>query len=100
MKNVAIPIDVLRSGNQAEIEKYGPQRLDAEEASQLSKDRADSQKYVDREKYRDDRAGEYPSLADQLDALWKGGEQEQQMRDKIMSVKEKYPKPEIDKNEL
>lgn len=39
------------------------------------------------------RAREYPKLADQLDALWKGGEALEQMKTQIMAIKEKYPKP-------
>ncbi len=39
------------------------------------------------------RADEYPSLADQLDAIWKGGADMEQMRDRIMGVKALYPKP-------
>jgi hypothetical protein len=39
------------------------------------------------------RRAEYPSLADQLDALWKGGEAAAAMTAKIAEVKAKYPKP-------
>lgn len=42
------------------------------------------------------RAREYPSLRDQMDALWKGGEAEDEMRRKIMAVKARHPKPEED----
>lgn len=35
----------------------------------------------------------YPSLADQLDAYWKGGPAIKDMREKIKEVKAKYPKP-------
>lgn len=38
------------------------------------------------------RAAEYPPIAEQLDALWKGGEAAEEMRIVIMAVKEKYPK--------
>lgn len=40
------------------------------------------------------RAREYPKLADQLDALWKGDDALEEMRAKVMAVKLKYPKPE------
>jgi hypothetical protein len=43
--------------------------------------------------YRFKRATEYPSIGDQLDALWKGGEALDEMSAKIQAVKEKYPKP-------
>jgi hypothetical protein len=39
------------------------------------------------------RRAEYPSLADQLDAMWKGGEAAAEMTAKIAEVKAKYPKP-------
>lgn len=39
------------------------------------------------------RRAEYPSLADQLDALWKGGEAAAEMTAKIAEIKAKYPKP-------
>ena len=38
------------------------------------------------------RRVEYPSLADQLDAMWKGGEAVTAMTAKIAEVKVKYPK--------
>jgi hypothetical protein len=38
------------------------------------------------------RRVEYPSLADQLDAMWKGGEAATAMTAKIAEVKAKYPK--------
>jgi hypothetical protein len=44
-------------------------------------------------KYRSERAIEYPSIGDQLDALWKGGDAAAEMLAKIQAVKTKYPKP-------
>lgn len=38
------------------------------------------------------RRREYPPIGDQLDALWKGGEEAEEMLDKIQAVKDKYPK--------
>jgi hypothetical protein len=40
------------------------------------------------------RRNEYPPIADQLDALWKGGEAAAEMLAKVQAVKAKYPKPE------
>jgi hypothetical protein len=40
------------------------------------------------------RAPEYPSIGDQLDALWKGGDAAAEMLTKVQAVKNKYPKPE------
>lgn len=46
-----------------------------------------------REAYKERRAKEYPSVGDQLDALWKGGKEADDMRVRIQAVKDKYPKP-------
>lgn len=43
--------------------------------------------------YRDLRRPEYPSIGDQLDALWKGGQAAADMLAQIEAVKAKYPKP-------
>jgi hypothetical protein len=39
------------------------------------------------------RRAEYPTLAEQLGAVWKGGDAAAQMAAKIQAVKDKYPKP-------
>lgn len=39
------------------------------------------------------RRAEYPALGDQIDALWKGGTAMNDMFDRILAVKQKYPKP-------
>jgi hypothetical protein len=39
------------------------------------------------------RRNSYPQIADQLDALWKGGDAANEMRARVLAVKEKYPKP-------
>jgi hypothetical protein len=39
------------------------------------------------------RRAEYPPLAEQLDAMWKGGQAQAEMLAKITEVKTKYPKP-------
>ena len=44
--------------------------------------------------YKNNRLAEYPSIGDQLDALWKGGEAADEMLAKVQAVKAKYPKPE------
>ena len=38
------------------------------------------------------RRAEYPTIGDQLDALWKGGEAQANMFDAIVAIKNKYPK--------
>ena len=42
--------------------------------------------------YAQKRVEEYPPIGDQLDALWKGGDAQTEMRAKVMAVKAKYPK--------
>ena len=43
-------------------------------------------------KYQENRAAEYPSVGDQLDALFKAGVFPSDMADKIQAIKDKYPK--------
>lgn len=43
--------------------------------------------------YRRLRSHEYPGLADQLDAFWKGGAEADAMRERVLAVKAKYPRP-------
>lgn len=44
--------------------------------------------------YREYRKGEYPSIGDQLDALYHAGVFPPEMAAKIAAVKESFPKPE------
>jgi hypothetical protein len=39
------------------------------------------------------RYAAYPPIRDQLDALWKGGTEADDMRLLVQSVKDRYPKP-------
>ena len=39
------------------------------------------------------RKNAYPNIADQLDAIWKGGEDLELMKSKVLAVKTKNPKP-------
>jgi hypothetical protein len=39
------------------------------------------------------RRAEYPSLAEQMGAMWKGGDAATEMAAKVQAVKDKYPKP-------
>ena len=45
--------------------------------------------------YRRLREKAYPSIGDQLDALWKGGQDAADMKALIDAVKADYPKPEV-----
>jgi hypothetical protein len=42
--------------------------------------------------YARNRVAEYPSIGDQLDALWKGGDAAAEMLSQVQAVKAKYPK--------
>lgn len=50
--------------------------------------------YVLSTDYRKLRAAEYPSIGDQLDALFKAGVFPEEMANLITEIKNKYPKPE------
>ena len=45
-------------------------------------------------KYQRQRAPEYPSITDQLDALFHAGVFPPEMAEQIQAIKDKYPKPE------
>jgi len=47
--------------------------------------------YVDANKYKEQRAAEYPSIPDQLDTLYHSGLDA--WKAEIKTVKDKYPKP-------
>jgi hypothetical protein len=50
------------------------------------------EEYVASKEYIAKRQEEYPSIGDQLDALWKGGDAAAEMLAKVQAVKNKYPK--------
>lgn len=52
----------------------------------------DNVQLADLRDYREKRAAEYPPIGDQLDAIWKGGADAEVMRQKIIEIKQKYPK--------
>jgi hypothetical protein len=43
--------------------------------------------------YRALRLKDYPAISEQLDAVWKGGSDLEKMREQVLAVKAKYPKP-------
>ena len=67
---------------------------DAFDASgnQVNYDETAVQAYIDAHSYIAKRQSEYPTIGDQLDALWKGGDAQTEMLAKVMAVKAKYPK--------
>jgi len=48
---------------------------------------------ADNPDYYANRRAEYPTIADQMDAFWKGGDAATAMAAQITAVKLKYPKP-------
>ena len=52
-----------------------------------------TQEILGRLTYAQKRQLEYPSIGDQLDAIWKGGTDAEVMKAFIQQVKAKYPKP-------
>ena len=60
--------------------------------SPVTYDEAAVQAYIDAHSYIAKRQSEYPTIGDQLDALWKGGDAQTEMLAKVMAVKAKYPK--------
>ena len=64
------------------------------QGNQVAIDEALVNAWVDPDTYKYNRVAEYPSIGDQLDALWKGGEAATEMLAKVQAVKTKYPKPE------
>lgn len=64
------------------------------DGNEVTIDNAAVEAWVSPEQYARDRVSEYPSIGDQLDALWKGGDDAAAMLEQVMAVKSKYPKPE------
>ena len=62
--------------------------------NQVNYDESAVQAYIDAHAYIDLRLAEYPSIGDQLDALFKAGVFPEEMAAKIQAIKDKYPKPE------
>ena len=60
--------------------------------SEINAEIARLQAEYDAKEYQRKRAAEYPSIGDQLDALWKGGDAAAEMLAKVQAVKAKYPK--------
>lgn len=68
----------------------GEQAYDAD-GNEVAYDKAAVQAYLDANTYKDKRAAEYPSFADQFDLLYHGGYDA--WKAQIQAVKDKYPKP-------
>ena len=55
-------------------------------------DKSAAQSLVESNAYKQKRVSEYPSIGEQLDALFHAGVFPSDMADKIQAVKDKYPK--------
>jgi len=62
------------------------------DGNEVAYDKAAVQAYVDANAYKDKRAGAYPPIGDQLDALFHAGVFPAEMAAKLQAVKDKYPK--------
>lgn len=62
-----------------------------EQGNKVSYDLAAVEAYIEANKYKEQRAAAYPSIADQLDTLYHGGYDA--WKATITAVKEEFPKP-------
>jgi phage baseplate assembly protein gpV len=83
--------DALRTLYPNIVTTNGETAYDAD-GNEVSYDKAAVQAYVDARAYIAKRQAEYPSIGDQLDALWKGGDAAAEMLVKVQAVKTKFPK--------
>ena len=81
---------VLRGDELEWLDTEQTQPTDAEIEAEVARLQAE----YDAAQYARDRLAEYPSIGDQLDALWKGGDDAAAMLEQVMAVKARYPKPE------
>lgn len=86
--NCVVEINGERFTYTAIIDASKPRRVNVQIYGRLH-----GQKIVEVRSYAEERLAEYPTIGDQLDALWKGGADADAMRAKVMAVKAKYPKP-------
>ena len=84
-------IDAIYKLNPSVVTIRGDIAYDAND-NEVAYDKAAVQAYVDAHAYMAKRSAEYPSIGDQLDALWKGGDAAAEMLAKVQAVKVKYPK--------
>jgi len=63
-----------------------------EDGNEVTYDKSAVQAYIEANDYKDKRASEYPSFADQFDTIFHEGIDA--WKTKIQDVKNKYPKPE------
>ena len=81
----------IRAVNSSVVTIRGDDAFDAQ-GNPVTYDEAVVQAYIDAHSYIGKRQSEYPTIGDQLDALWKGGDAQTEMLAKVMAVKAKNPK--------
>ncbi len=86
--------DAIRAVNSSVVTIRGDDAFDAN-GNPVSYNEATVQAYIDAHVYIAKRVAEYPTIGDQLDALWKGGDAQTEMLAKVMAVKAKYPKEQV-----
>jgi hypothetical protein len=74
-----------------EVEWINPSVAPVTEA-QIATELARLQADYEAKQYQRNRAGEYPAIGDQLDALFHAGVFPEEMAEKIQAIKNKYPK--------
>jgi len=79
---------VLRGDDLEWLDTEQTQPTEAEIEAEITRLQAE----YDAQAYARSRASEYPPIGDQLDALWKGGDEAAAMLAKVQAVKAKYPK--------
>lgn len=90
IRNTHPTVVIINAGTEA----YDAQgnRVELNETA-INAELARLQAEYDAKEYQRKRVKEYPSIGDQLDALWKGGDAAAEMLAKVQAVKTKYPKP-------
>lgn len=90
IRNTHPTVVIINAGTEA----YDTQgnRVELNETA-INAELARLQAEYDAKEYQRKRVKEYPSIGDQLDALWKGGDAAAEMLAKVQAVKTKYPKP-------
>ena len=79
LKDTKLPFEVMKT-----IEKPSEEEIQAE-IDRLANERIQNE-------YKENRKREYPSIGDQLDALFKAGLFPEEIASQIQAVKDKYPK--------
>jgi hypothetical protein len=83
--------DAIYKLNPTVVTIRGDIAYDAQD-NKVTYDKSAVEAYVASHAYIAKRQAEYPPIGDQLDAIWKGGQDASNMLARVQAVKEKYPK--------